>query len=166
MGVVKARCVHCRSDVEVEDKYQHGDHIRCGKCGTQHRVVRSAAEGARLVLADVGQLREALAMTRASIARLEDELRGARHSFGIGANGFGIGVAYFLYMVALQDQPISGELAVRAALVAVAAGVVLELANFLFLAKRQAIRRLNDELASARGEEKELQKKLREATRF
>jgi hypothetical protein len=43
--------------------------------------------------------------------------------------------------------------------------VVLELANFMFLAKRQAIRRLASEIEDARTEGRHLQQKIREASR-
>jgi hypothetical protein len=45
------------------------------------------------------------------------------------------------------------------------AGIVLEALNFLFLAKRQRIRRLSMDLDEAREENRRLQKLLREATR-
>ena len=38
------------------------------------------------------------------VERLEDEIRGARRSFGIGVNGLGIGVAYAIYQVALKER--------------------------------------------------------------
>ena len=37
-GAQKARCVHCREDVTVPDHYAHGDHVKCGACGTKHKV--------------------------------------------------------------------------------------------------------------------------------
>ncbi len=57
---VKGRCVHCRADILVPDSYHHGDHVKCGQCGTRHKVSRGEREGVRLVLADVGPLRDAL----------------------------------------------------------------------------------------------------------
>ena len=57
---VKGRCVHCRADILVPDSYHHGDHVKCGQCGTRHKVVRGEREGVRLVLADIGPVRDAL----------------------------------------------------------------------------------------------------------
>ena len=159
----KARCVHCRTDIAIPDTYAHGDHIKCGTCGTRHKVQRG--EVLRLVIADVTPLKEALNANEQLIERLQNELRGARRSVGIGANGLGIGVAFLLYQVALQNQPLSTDLLWRSALVAVASGVALELANLLFLAKRQAIRRLSSELDDARTEGRHLQQKIRDASR-
>ena len=99
--VLNARCVHCRADVSIPDTYAHGDHIKCGKCNTQHKVVRG--DVVRLVLADVGPLLEAHIANETLVERLQDELKAARGSFGVGANGFGIGVAYLLWQIALRD---------------------------------------------------------------
>ena len=158
-----ARCLHCRSEVNVPDAYAHGDHIKCGSCGTKHKVSRG--EVLRLVLADIGPVREALQANEAQIERIEDELHGARRSFGIGVNGLGVGVAYFLYQVAFHERQIGADLAWQAAGVGLFAGIVLELVNFLFLAKRQRIRRLSSDLDEAREEGRRLQKLLREANR-
>jgi hypothetical protein len=158
-----ARCIHCRSEVEVPEAYAHGDHIKCGSCGTKHKVSRG--DILRLVLADTGPAREALQSNQALIERIEDELLGARRSFGIGVNGLGVGVAYFLYQVAFHERQIGGDLAWQAAGVGLFAGVVLELVNFLFLAKRQRIRRLSSDLDEAREEGRRLQKLLRDSGR-
>ena len=72
-GVQKARCVHCRTEVSVPDTYAHGDHIKCGTCGTKHKVSRG--EVMRIVLADVTPLREALRENERMVERLEDEIR-------------------------------------------------------------------------------------------
>lgn len=157
------RCVNCRTDVEVPGTYAHGDHIKCGTCGTQHKVMRG--DVLRLVIADVAPLRDALRENQALIERLEDEVRGARRSIGIGANGVGIGVAYVVWQVALQEQPLGASLFTAAIWVAVLSGGALELANFLFLAKRQKIQRLTAEIDEARSEGRQLQQKIREATR-
>ncbi|HVR70405.1 MAG TPA: hypothetical protein VMT87_06125 [Vicinamibacteria bacterium] len=158
-----ARCVHCRSDVNIPDTYAHGDHIKCGSCGTKHKVSRG--EMLRLVLSDIAPVREALQATEAQIERIQDELHGARRSFGIGANGVGVGVAYFLYQVAFHERVIDSDLAWQAAGVGLFAGIVLELLNFLFLSKRQRIRRLLADLDEAKEEGRRLQKLLREANR-
>ena len=161
----KARCMHCRAEVSVPDQYQHGDHIKCGACGMRHKVSRGEKDGVRLVIADVAPLREALHQNQQLVGRLEDELRGARHSIGLGANGIGIGVAFFLYKVALDNQPVSVSLLWTAVLIALASGAVLELLNYLALAKRKAITRINRDLDDARAEGRSLQQKIREASR-
>jgi hypothetical protein len=160
----RARCVHCRTDITVPPQYAHGDHIKCGTCGTKHKVVRG--EVLRLVISDVGPLREALFENRRQVERLEDELRGARKSFGIGANGVGIGVVYAVYQVALNEQPLSQQLLLAAVGVALATGIVLETMNYLFLSKRQRIRRLNAEIDEAKANGRQLDKQIREASRF
>jgi hypothetical protein len=162
---VKARCAHCRAEIIVPDTYHHGDHIKCGSCGMRHKVARGEREGVRLVIADVGPLRDALAANRALVGRLEDELRGARHSIGLGANGIGIGVAYFIWQVALKEHPVSLDLAWTSVLIALATGAFLELLNYLALAKRQAIKRISADLDDARAEGRTLQQKIREAER-
>src|SRR6185295_10455862 len=87
----KARCVHCRALISVPDTYHHGDHIKCGACGTQHKVARG--DVLRLVLADTAPLRDAYTVNQALVDRLEAEMRDSRASLGIGVNGFAIGVA-------------------------------------------------------------------------
>lgn len=158
-----ARCVHCRSDIEIPPAYAHGDHIKCGTCGTQHKVSRG--DTVRLVLADTGPIRDALKANESLVERIEDELHGARRSFGIGVNGLGLGVAYFLYQVAFNERAIAADLAWQAVGVGLLCGIALELVNFLFLAKRQRIRRLSADLDEARDEGRRLQKLLREAGR-
>jgi hypothetical protein len=162
---VKGRCVHCRADVLVPDSYHHGDHVKCGQCGTRHKVVRGEREGVRLVLADVGPLRDALRANQTQVGRLEDELRGARHSIGLGANGVGIALAYFIWQIAIKDQPFSAGLAWQSVVVGVVAGIFLELLNYLALAKRKAITRISQDLEEARAEGRALQQKIREASR-
>jgi hypothetical protein len=157
--------MHCRAEVKVPDQYQHGDHIKCGSCGMRHKVSRGEKEGVRLVIADVAPLREALQQSQQRVGRLEDELRGARHSIGLGANGLGIGVAYFLYKVALENHAVSLDLVWASALVALGSGVALELLNYVALAKRKAITRINQDLEDARAESRALQQKIREASR-
>ena len=162
---VKGRCVHCRADILVPDSYHHGDHVKCGQCGTRHKVSRGEREGVRLVLADVGPLRDALRANQNLVGRLEDELRGARHSIGLGANGLGIGVAYLIWKFVVKDVPMSTSLIWEAAMVGVAAGIGLELLNYVALAKRKAISRISHELDEAREEGRALQQKIREAGR-
>jgi len=162
---VKGRCVHCRADILVPDTYHHGDHVKCGQCGTRHKVTRGEREGVRLVLADVGPLRDALKANQSLIGRLEDELRGARHSIGLGANGLGIGVVYLIWQLALKDQPMSTDLVWQAVMVGLATGVALELLNYVALAKRKAISRITHDLDEARAEGSALQQKIRESSR-
>ncbi len=159
----RVRCVHCRTDIVVPPTYAHGDHIKCGSCGTKHKVVRGDA--LRLVLADAAPLREALQANEQVIERLEAELYAARASFGIGVNGVGIGVAYLLWQVGFQGRILAQDVFVEAAGLAVASGVALELVNYLFLAKRQKLRRLANEIADARQDSRALEQKIREASR-
>jgi hypothetical protein len=120
----------------------------------------------RLVIADVGPLKEALFDIRRVIERIEDELRGARRSFGIGANGIGLGVVYAVYQVAINEQSLSQQLLLASIGVGLASGVFLEAVNYLFMAKRQRIRRLSAELDEARANGRQLEKQIREASRF
>jgi hypothetical protein len=163
-GVQKARCVHCRTEIAIPDSYAHGDHIKCGTCGTKHKVSRG--EILRLVLADVTPLREALRENERMVERLEDEIRGARRSLGIGVNGLGIGVLYAIVQVGLNDAAITTRLAWESLGIALLVGIGLELANHLFLAKRQRIHRLTEELREAREAGRQLQKVIREAGRL
>jgi hypothetical protein len=161
--VQTARCTHCRTEVVVHEQYAHGDHIKCGACGTKHKVVRG--EKLRLVLADAAPLREALVQNQALVDRLEAELAHARGSFGLGANGVGIALVYALYQLARNDATLNADLLIGTVLVAVVSGVVLETANYLFLAKRQAMSRLSAELEEANEEGALLRQKIREAGR-
>ena len=162
-GAAKARCVHCREEISVADRYAHGDHIKCGVCGTKHKVVRG--DRLRLVIADVGPLRDALAQNEKLVERLEAELSHARASFGIGANGIGIGLIYALYQVGVNGVPIDKGLGVATLMVAVVSGLLLEAANWSFLAKRNALMRIGHELDEARAEGQKLRQQIREATR-
>jgi hypothetical protein len=162
-GAPKARCLHCREEVSVPDHYAHGDHIKCGSCGTKHKVVRG--DRLRLVLADVGPLRDALSQNEQLVKRLESELARARASFGIGSNGIVIGVVFALYQVGMRDAPLSMSLLLNAAGIAIASGLILEAANWSFLAKRRAITRIAGELEEARAEGDEIRQRVREATR-
>lgn len=159
----RARCLHCRTDIVVPASYAQGDHIKCGTCATKHKVVRG--DVVKLVLADVAPLKEALFDNRRLVERLEDEIRGARRSFGIGANGIGLGVAYAIYQVALKEQPLGQQLLLASIGVGLVGGLILEAANYLFFAKRQRIRRLSAELDEARADGKQIEKQIREASR-
>ncbi|HXB55203.1 MAG TPA: hypothetical protein VN461_10495 [Vicinamibacteria bacterium] len=162
--VPKARCVHCRSDVLVPASYAHGDHIKCGGCGTQHKVSRG--DVVRLVLADVTPLHDALRANEQMVDRLEADLRVARGSFGVGVNGFGVGVVYALWQVARNEQPWSGSLLAKAIAIAIVSGVILEAINYFFLAKRQQITRLSAEIEAADEESQRLRQQIRETSRL
>jgi hypothetical protein len=161
-GFAIARCLHCREPVQVPERYAHGDHIKCGACGTKHKVVRG--DRLRLVLADVGPLRESLEQNESLVARLESEIERARFSFGIGANGVAVGVAYAIYQVVANQEPIGSALW-EAAGIAVVLAVLLEAANWAFLAKRQRIMRLTRELEEARLEGTRIRSLLRDASK-
>ena len=163
-GAQKARCVHCREDVSVPDHYAHGDHVVCGSCRTKHKVVRG--DRLRLVLADVGPLRDALGHNQQLVNRLEAELAHARASFGIGANGVGIGVIFVIYQVGMNHAPLSTNLLLNAVGIAIVSGLLLEAANWSFLAKRGAITRISAELEEARSEGARIRQQIREATRL
>jgi hypothetical protein len=162
-GSQKARCVHCREDVSVSDRYAHGDHIKCGACGTKHKVARG--DRLRLVIADATPLRDTLGQNQQLVTRLEAELSRARTSFGIGVNGIVIGVIFGLYQVGMKGAPLSASLFANAAGIAVVSGLLLEAANWSFLAKRSAITRISRELEEARAEGQRLRQQIREATR-
>jgi tetrahydromethanopterin S-methyltransferase subunit F len=161
--VPSGRCVNCRLEIAVPDTYAHGDHVKCGSCGTRHKVQRG--EGVRLVLADVAPLKDAVRANEQLIARLEEDLHGVRSSFGIGANGIIVGVLYAGWLVAFKQQMLGIDLLQSALLVAAGTAVALEAANFLFLSKRRRISRLAAEIDEAQEEGRRLQQKIREAGR-
>ena len=159
----KAPCTYCRSEIAVPPQYAHGDHIKCGSCGTKHKVVRG--DKLRLVLADAAPLREALVHNDQLVTRLEGELSHARGSFGLGANGVGIAVIFAIHQLAVKDAALGKALLIEAVGVAVVSGILLEAANYLFLAKRKVMSRLSAELEEARSEGVHLRQKIREAER-
>ena len=161
----KARCVSCREEISVPEQYAHGDHIACGVCGTKHKVVRGG-ERLRVVIADVTPLRDALAQNQQTIKRMKADLAQARASYGIGANGLGIGVAFAIYQVGLKGEPLSMNLLWNAIGIAILCGALLEAANWAFLAKRHTITRVSAELDEANGEARLLRQKIRDATRL
>jgi len=160
----KARCAECRTDISIPSSYAHGDHVKCATCGTRHKVVRSG-EAVRLVLADIGPLKDALRNYELQQDRLEAELRHARASFGIGVNGIGIGVAYAIWQVGFRDGQIGTGLLWEVVTVAIVSGVLLELANYFFLAKRKAMSRLSQEIEEVEAQARAIQQKIREASR-
>jgi hypothetical protein len=160
---VTPRCVECRTEIPVPDNYAHGDHVKCSVCGARHRVQRG--DTVRLVLADIAPLKEALRAAEQRIERLDDEMRGARRSIGLGANGIFLGVLYVVWQIALRERTLTVGVIVEAALIAVVSGVLLELANHLFFAKRHRILRLSEEVEQARQDAAQIRQKLRDATR-
>ena len=158
-----ARCPNCRSDVSVLDSYADGAQIACDNCAAHLRIVR--ADGLRLVIADVAQLRETLRQTKLLITETNRDLQKARASWGIGVNGIGIGVLYVVARVALEQRELNRGLIVEAVTLAVIVGVLLEASNYLFLAKRQALSRLTDQLQRAVADQREIERKIRESSR-
>jgi len=159
-----ARCPSCHGLVPVEDRDAQGDQIICRNCNTGLKVVRRGG-GIRLVFADLGPLRDELRECQQQINNLEAELARARASFGIGSLGIGLGVIYVLARVALENEAVTQELIRNGVLIAIGVGVLLELANYLFLAKRSAMTRLSRETADARKEARRLKQLIREAQR-
>ncbi len=162
-GAPTVPCVNCREAISVPGRYAHGDHIVCGGCRTQHKVVRG--DRLRLVLADVAPLRDALSQNEQLVSRLEGDLARARASYGIGFNGILFGLAFAVYQVLVKETPISVSLLLNAAGVAIVAGLLLEAANWSFLAKRSRITRISEEIDEARAEGARIRQQLREATR-
>ena len=159
----KARCVDCREEIAVTSQYAHGDHIACGTCGTKHKVVRG--DRVRVVLADAAPLREALAQNQQATNRLKKDIARARASLGIGVNGIGIGVIFAVYQVGWKGEPLSMNLLWNAIGIAIVSGLLLEAANWAFLAKRQAMTRLSAELDETEEEGRRIRQKIRDATR-
>jgi hypothetical protein len=159
----KSRCVHCRTDVLVPASYADGDHIKCGACGTGHRVVRSN-NIVRLVVADVAPLRETLRQNDQRLRILEADLRDARASLGIGINGLLIGLLYVVVKVAWDEEQITRGLIITAVVIASIVGILLELANFFLLAKRTKMTRLGEEIAQLNQDSRELRRQIREAS--
>jgi hypothetical protein len=103
--------------------------------------------------------------TQQRVSALESDLARARASFGIGINGFGIGVLYVIAQVMLEDKNVSRDLLFNAAAIAIVSGIGLELANFFFLAKRREMARLSKEIAEATREINSIQQKIRDSLR-
>ncbi len=163
-GAQSVPCVSCREAISVPERYAHGDHIVCGSCRTKHKVVRG--DRLKLVLADVGPLRDALRQNEQLVSRLEADLARVRGSFGIGANGIVPGVAFAAYQLVVNDVPISASLLLNAVGIAIVSGLLLEAANWSFLSKRSAITRISGELEEARSEGARIRQQLREASRI
>jgi hypothetical protein len=158
-----ARCAGCPAEVNVPASYAHGDIIRCGICGTSLRVVRG--DRLRLVPSDLAPLKSALDDLAARRERLEDELRGARGHLGFGLHGLWIGLIYVLYQVTLNEHGLSVALLASGVGISILCAVLLEVLNFLFMAKRIRIERLSSEIEELQQEETAARHRLREATR-
>ena len=74
-------------------------------------------------------------------------------------------VAYVMAQIVLEERLLNQELMIEAVVVAVVAGVLLELANYFFLAKRKTMSRLSHEIAQMREEQVLLQSLIRDAER-
>jgi len=159
-----ARCLNCRGEVLVPNTFADGDTIECGTCGMSLRILRGGG-ALRLVVADLGPLRDELKSTQQRVQSLEADLARARASLGIGVNGFGLGVLYVIVQIFLEEKMLSPELIRNAIAIGILTGVGLELANFLFLAKRREMARLSGEIGELQTAVKEIQRKIRESAR-
>lgn len=159
-----APCVHCRESVRIPDTYTDGDHIKCGTCGTQHKVQRRESS-LRLVIADVTPLREALTTQQQRIELLEAQWQHARASLGLGAYGLGIALIYLLVKIGWDEELLTTSIITNTVLIAISTGLFLEVANYFLLAKRQKMSRFSDEIAEAEEVARDIQRQIREATR-
>ena len=160
----KARCVNCRTEIDDPAGL-------CPRRPHQVRHLRHQAQGAARRRPAAGAGRRQAPEGRP--ARQPDpwwsasrtSCRGARRSFGIGANGLGIGGDLpASYRSRLNEPAWSlGPASPRGSASLVGTGLLLELANFLFLAKRQQMTRLSEEIQTARADGREIQRKIREA---
>ncbi len=158
-----ARCLNCRSDVSVPDGYADGSQIDCGNCATHLRIIRS--DGLRLVIADLGPFREMLRERKQLVTEKTLELQKARASWGIGVNGLGVGLLYVVARVALEERELNQQLMIEATILAVMVGLLLEVCNHFFLAKRQAISRLTAQIKEAVADQRDIERKIRESSR-
>jgi hypothetical protein len=76
-----------------------------------------------------------------------------------------MGVIYLIYQVALKEHPLDQQLLLASVAWACCRGSSWRRVNYLFLAKRQKIRRLSAELDEARANGRQLEKQIREAGR-
>jgi hypothetical protein len=158
------RCVNCRAEVMVPNTFADGDTMQCSVCRVSLKVTRGSG-GLRLPIADVGPLRDEIKSIQSRVHSLEADHARARASFGIGANGFGIGVVWVVFQVALKNQNLSQGLFTEALGIGLVSGILLELANFMFLAKRREMSRLTEEISGAQSEIRQLQTKIRESVK-
>ena len=164
--VTPAKCLNCRSEVMVPNTFSDGDTLQCGVCGMGLKVHKGGGGGGvKLVISDVGPLRDEMKSTQQRVSSLESDLARARASFGIGVNGLGIGLLYVVSQVMLEDKNITRALITNAVMIAAVSGIALELANFFFLAKRREMSRISGEIAEATREINSIQQKIRESLR-
>ena len=163
--VTPAKCLNCRSEVMVPNSFAEGDTLQCGVCGMGLKVQKTGGGLVKLVITDVSPLRDEMKSLQQRVSALDSDLARARASFGIGINGFGIGVLYVIAQVMLEDKNVSRGLLFTAAAIAIVSGVALELANFFFLAKRREMSRISKEIAEATREINSIQNKIRESLR-
>ncbi len=162
----KGRCVSCRAEISVPDFYENGVTIPCPTCSLDHRVQKDEqGKLKRLVVADVTPLKEQLEQNRRLVSDTEREYASARASLGIGANGLGLGLLYVVAQVGWEEKTIDTPLLMTAAAIAVVTGVLLEGANYMFLAKRHTLGRLSQQLDEARAENRRLEQIVRDAIR-
>ena len=163
--VTPAKCLNCRSEVMVPNSFTEGDTLQCSVCGMGLKIQKTGGGLIKLVISDVGPLRDEMKSTQQRVSALESDLARARASFGIGINGFGIGVLYVIAQVMLEDKNVSRDLLFNAAAIAIVTGIGLELANFFFLAKRREMSRISGEISEATREINSIQQKIRESLR-
>jgi len=163
--VTPGKCLNCRSEVMVPNTFADGDTMQCGVCGMGLKIHRNPGGAPKLVISDVSPLRDEMKAIQQRMVGLESDLARARASFGIGVNGFGIGVLYVVAQVMLEDKNLSRELMINAGLIGVISGIGLELVNFFFLAKRREMSRLGGEIAEGQKEINSIQQKIRESLR-
>lgn len=158
------RCPICRGQVLVETRDAHGDQVQCDNCNNAFRVTRRDT-AVRLVVADVGPFRDELKTVLQRVETLERELAAARASLGIGINGFLLGLLYVVVKIAWEKAPLTQEIVVTAVAISLACALLLEMANYLFLAKRQSMSRLSEEIAEEQLHVRKLRQTIRNAQR-
>ena len=141
----------------VPDSYAHGDPSNA-ELGIKHN---GPGETLRLVSG-----RGPCARLSPKRPLIEVEANPARVAASARCHGIGIGVLYAIVQIGVNGTPISRELGWQSLGIAVLVGLGLELANHLFLAKRQRIQRLSADLQEAREAGRHLQKVIREAGRL
>ena len=117
------------------------------------------------MIADLNSLKVTLRESRRQIAETNRQLQQAHASWGIGVNGLGLGVLYVVARVALEGRGLDQRLMLEAAAIAVVVGILLEFANYMFLAKRSTIARLSKQLKREVDEQRDVERKLKESAR-
>jgi hypothetical protein len=157
------KCLNCKGQVDVPNTFEDGEVFDCGLCGTALKIIRKG--GLRLVINDLTPLKEELRGYQGRIHELQRELTKARASFGIGANGLGLGVLYVVAQVALEEKPLDSALIGMGVAISLITGALLELANLLFLAKRREMTRIGEEITQVQAEMAETQRKIKDSLR-